>query len=170
MDTPTYDSEGLQTWKPQPGEYYKYGLKQRESYGGIVAAINDVKAASSCGINKAYPHNFAGIIAAIEDLADCLGGENNIDIGEYPPGWEIIINIDGTIDGNWTELPADGNLWFDTRQGRLFVSIDGQYWQTNGGDGLAYVNDNVPPQQPVIGSTWYDTYNKILYVWTDQGV
>ena len=40
----------------------------------------------------------------------------NIDIDEYPPGWEIIINIDGTIDGDWTELPPDGNLWFDTRQ------------------------------------------------------
>jgi hypothetical protein len=160
----------LQTWKPQPGEYYKYGLKQRESYGGIVAALNDVKAAGSCGQAKSYPHNFAGIIAAIEDLADCLNAGNNIDIGEYPPGWEIIINIDGTIDGNWTELPADGNLWFDTRQGRLFVSIDGQYWQTNGGDGLAYVNDSVPPQQAVIGSTWYDTYNKIMYVWTDQGL
>jgi len=170
VDTPTYDSEGLQTWKPQPGEYYKFGLKQRESYGGIVAALNDVKAASSCGVNKAYPHNFAGIIAAIEDLADCLSSGNNIDIGPYPPGWEIIINLDGTIDGNWTELPADGNLWFDTRQGRLFVSIDGQYWQTNGGDGLAYVNESVPPQQAVIGSTWYDTYNKLMYVWTDQGL
>ncbi len=170
MDTPTYDSEGLQTWKPQPGEYYKYGLKQRESYGGIIAAINDIQAVTTCGVKKAYPHNFAGIIAALEDLADCLNAGNNIDIGEYPPGWEIIINIDGTIDGNWTELPPDGNLWFDTRQGRLFVSIDGQYWQTNGGDGLAYVGDSVPQQQAVIGSTWYDTYNNILYVWTDAGV
>ena len=170
MDTPTYDAEGFQTWKPQPGEYYKLGLKQRESYGGIVAAVKDVLASTSCGVNKAYPHNFAGIIAAIEDLADCLAADGNIDIGPYPPGWEIIINPDGSIDGNWTELPEDGNLWFDTRQGRLFVSIDGQYWQTNGGDGLAYVSDSVPQQQAVIGSTWYDTYNNILYVWTDKGV
>ena len=170
MDTPTYDSEGLQTWKPQPGEHYKLGLKQRESYGGIIAAVKDVLATTSCGVTKAYPHNFAGIIAAIEDLADCIGGQNNIDIGPYPPGWEIIINPDGSIDGNWTELPDDGNLWFDTRQGRLFVSIDGQYWQTNGGDGLAYVGDSVPQQQAVIGSTWYDTYNNILYVWTDAGL
>jgi hypothetical protein len=170
VDTPTYNADGYQTWKPQPGEYYKYGLTQRESYGGIVAALNDVKAAGSCGIPKSYPHNFAGIIAAIEDLADCMGQGNNIDIGPYPPGWEIIINIDGSIDGNWTELPEDGNLWFDTRQGRLFVAIDGAYWQTNGGDGLAYVSDGVPIQQPVIGSTWYDTYNKIMYVWTTDGM
>ena len=170
MDTPTYDSEGFQTWKPQPGEYYKLGLKQRESYGGIIAAVEDVLAATSCGVTKAYPQNFAGIIAAIEDLAGCISSGNNIDIGVYPPGWDIIISPDGSIDGNWTELPEDGNLWFDTRQGRLFVSIDGQYWQTNGGDGLAYVGDSVPQQQAVIGSTWYDTYNNILYVWTDAGV
>ena len=170
MDTPTYDSEGLQTWKPQPGEYYKFGLKQRESYGGIVAALNDVRAAWSCGIPKSYPHNFAGIIAAIEDLAKCIADGNNIDVGPSPPGWEIIINPDGSIDGNWIIVPPDGNLWFDTRQGRLFVSVDGAYWQTNGGDGLAYVSDHVPTQQPVIGSTWYDTYNHILYVWTDDGV
>ncbi len=170
MDTPTYDSEGLQTWKPQPGEYYKLGLKQRESYGGIVASLKDVLSVTSCGVSKAYPHNFAGIIAAIEDLADCLDSDGNIDIGPYPPGWDINIDIDGNIEGNWTELPKDGNLWFDTRQGRLFVAIDGQYWQTNGGDGLAYVGDSVPQQQPVIGSTWYDTYNNIFYVWTDAGV
>ena len=170
MDTPTYNAEGMQTWKPQPGEYYKYGLRQRESYGGIIAALNDVKAAGDCGIPKSYPHNFAGIIAAIEDLADCMNKGNLIDIGDKPPGWNIIINIDGSIDGNWTELPPDGNLWFDTRQGRLFVSIDGQYWQTNGGDGLAYVSESIPSQQPVIGSTWYDTYNEIMYVWCDDGL
>ena len=170
MDTPTYDSEGFQTWKPQPGEYYKLGLKQRESYGGVVAAVKDALTVTSCGVSKAYPHNFAGIIAAIEDLAKCISSGNNIDIGVYPPGWEIIINPDGSVDGDWNEEPEDGNLWFDTRQGRLFVSIDGQYWQTNGGDGLAYVSDGVPEEQPVIGSTWYDTYNKILYVWTKDGV
>ncbi len=170
MDTPTYDSEGFQTWKPQPGEYYKLGLKQRESYGGIIASLKDALSVTSCGVSKAYPHNFAGIIAAIEDLADCINQGNNIDIGQYPPGWEI--NIDNNniiIGGDWTELPKDGNLWFDTRQGRLFVAIDGKYWQTNGGDGLAYVDDGVPQEQPVIGSTWFDTYNKLMYVWTGQG-
>ncbi len=170
MDTPTYDSEGFQTWKPQPGEYYKLGLKQRESYGGIIASLKDALTVTSCGVTKAYPHNFAGIIAAIEDLAECIDGDNNINIGQYPPGWDIIINPDGSIDGDWTESPKDGNLWFDTRQGRLFVAIDGQYWQTNGGDGLAYVGESVPQEQAVIGSTWYDTYNNILYVWTDAGV
>ena len=170
MDTPTYNADGYQTWKPQPGEFYKLGLAQRESYGGIIASIQDALALTSCGVLKSYPHNFAGIIAAIEDLAQCISNGNNIDIGVYPPGWNIIINPDGSVDGDWNQKPADGNLWFDTRQGRLFVSINGEYWQTNGGDGLAYVSDGVPEEQPVIGSTWYDTYNKILYVWTDNGV
>ena len=168
MDNPTYNADGIQTWKPQPGEFYEYGLKQRLSYGGIVAAVQDVKAAAACGIPKSYPNSFAGIIAALEDLAACINSGSNIDVDEKPPGWEIIINPDGSIDGDWTVNPKDGNLWFDTRQGRLFVSIDGQYWQTNGGDGLAYVDDGVPAQQPVIGSTWFDTANNILYVWTGQ--
>jgi len=168
MDNPTYNADGIQTWKPQPGEFYEYGLKQRLSYGGIVAAVQDVKANAACGVPKSYPSSFAGIIAALEDLAACINSGSNIDVDEKPPGWEIIINPDGSIDGDWTINPKDGNLWFDTRQGRLFVSIDGQYWQTNGGDGLAYVDDGVPTQQPVIGSTWFDTANNILYVWTGQ--
>ena len=170
MDTPTYNAEGMQTWKPQPGEYYKYGLSQRESYGGIIAALDDVRKVGGSGITKAYPHNFAGIIAAIEDLVYVFNSDNAIDVGPTPPGWEVIINIDGTIDGNWIKPPSDGELWFDTRQGRLFISIDGEYHQTNGGDGLTYVSDSVPTQQPVIGSTWYDTYNEILYVWCDDGL
>jgi hypothetical protein len=167
VDNPSYNADGIQTWKPQPGEFYKYGLTQRESYGGIIAAINDVMAAGSCGTPKSYPHNFAGIIAALEDLAACMNAGNNIDIGVYPPNWEIIINGDGSIGGDWIKPPEDGNLWFDTRQGRLFVSIDGHYWQTNGADGLAHVSESVPVNPPVIGSTWYDTYNKLMYVYTD---
>jgi hypothetical protein len=33
----------------------KLGLKQRESYGGIIAAVKDVLAVTSCGVSKAYP-------------------------------------------------------------------------------------------------------------------
>ena len=69
MDTPTYNSEGLQVYKPQPGEYWKSGLRFRESYGGIVAEINDIIEKSG-GIAGAYPSNFAGIIAALNDLVN----------------------------------------------------------------------------------------------------
>jgi hypothetical protein len=171
VDTPTYDSDGLQVWNPQPGEYHKYGLTQRESYGGIIAAINDVRISKTTGQAKSYPHNFAGIIAAIADLGEQINIDNNIDIGETPPGWNIIINPDnGTIDGNWQDPPTDGNLWFDQRQGRLFVAVDGEYYQTNGGDGLAAVDDQVPTSPAVVGSTWFDTTNRLLYVRTDDDI
>ena len=62
----------------------------------------------------------------------------------------------------------DGTLWFDTRQGRLFIAIDGNYWQTNGADGLAHVSDTVPTNPPVIGSTWFDTENEVLYVYVGK--
>ena len=71
MDTPTYDAEGLAVWKPQPGEYWKGGLRYAHSYGGIISALQDLQA-SKGGEVKAYPNNFAGIIAAIEDLQEFL--------------------------------------------------------------------------------------------------
>ena len=67
MDTPTFDAEGLAVWKPQPGEYWKGGLRYAHSYGGIVSALQDLQASQGSEV-KAYPNNFAGIIAAIEDL------------------------------------------------------------------------------------------------------
>jgi hypothetical protein len=164
MDTPTYNAEGMQIYKPQPGEYWKHGLRFRESYGGIIAEIQDaIERAGS--VSKSYPQNFAGIIAALNDLAALIteGQLPSVDI--YPPGWEIIEDINGNIiGGDWQEEPKDGELWFDKRQGRLFIAIDGQYWQTNGGDGLANVGDSQPTNPPVIGSTWFDTVNEILYV------
>jgi len=164
MNTPTYNSEGLQVYKPQPGEYWKYGLKFRESYGGVIAELNDVisKAGGNAG---SYPHNFAGIIAALNDLGKYITEGDRPSVGPLPPGWEIIVNPDGSIDGDWQAKPPDGSLWFDTRQGRLFVANDGQYWQTNGGDGLTQVSDSVPVNPPVIGSTWFDTINEVLYVY-----
>jgi len=164
MDTPTYNAEGMQVYKPQPGEYWKHGLKFRESYGGIVAEINDIIQQAG-GVPGTYPSNFAGIIAALNELGKYITEGDRPAVGPYPPGWEIIVNPDGSIDGNWQVAPADGSLWFDTRQGRLFVALDGEYWQTNGGDGLAHVSDSVPTNPPVIGSTWFDTVYEVLYVY-----
>jgi len=164
MDTPTYNSEGLQVYKPQPGEYWKYGLKFRESYGGVIAEINDVilKAGGEAG---AYPHNFAGVIAALNALGRYITEGDRPAVGPVPPGWEINTNPDGSINAGWKVNPPDGSLWFDTRQGRLFVAHDGQYWQANGGDGLTQVSSSVPTNPPVIGSTWFDTVNEFLYVY-----
>ena len=168
MDTPTYNAEGQAVWKPQPGEYFSGGLRYAQSYGGIVHALKDLQASQS-GDVKAYPHNFAGIIAAIEDLMQYLTEGTLPDVGAPPPGWEIIVDPDGSIDGEWQKPPLDGQLWFDTRQGRLFIAIDKEWVQTNGGDGIAAVSPEPPTNPPVIGQTWLDTDTGLFYVYIGEG-
>ena len=113
---------------------------------------------------KAYPHNFAGIISAIKDLEVAQGGGLPVAIQPIPPGGEIDINGDLII----VVPPEDGDLWFDTRQGRLFVGIDKEWWQTNGADGLAYVRDtsNPPGTDDIApGQFWYNDVDNDLYVY-----
>ena len=168
MDTPTYDAEGLAVWKPQPGEYWKGGLRYAHSYGGVISALQDLQA-SKGGDVKSYPNNFAGIIAAIEDLQQFLVEGQLPDVGAPPDGWEIIVNDDGSIDGAWQKPPQDGQLWFDTRQGRLFIAIDKEWVQTNGADGISHVGENPPVNPPVIGQHWLDTDTGLFYVYIGEG-
>ena len=168
MDTPTYNAEGQAVWKPQPGEYWPGGLRYAQSYGGIVSALQDLQASKGDTL-KAYPNNFAGIIAAIEDLQKYLTEGTLPDVGAPPNGWEIIVNPDGSVDGDWQKPPPDGSLWFDTRQGRLFIAIDKEWVQTNGGDGIAHVGPNPPTNPPVIGQTWLDSINGLFYVYIGEG-
>ena len=168
MDTPTYNAEEQAVWKPQPGEYWPGGLRYVQSYGGVVSALQDLQASKGDSV-KAYPNNFAGIIAAIEDLQQYLTEGTLPDVGAPPPGWEIIVNPDGSVDGDWQQPPPDGSLWFDTRQGRLFIAIDKQFYQTNGGDGLAHVGPNPPVNPPVIGSQWLETDTGLYYVYIGEG-
>ena len=168
MDTPTYNAEGQAVWKPQPGEYWPGGLRYAQSYGGIVSALQDLQASKGDSL-KAYPNNFAGIIAAIEDLQKYLTEGTLPDVGAPPDGWEIIVNPDGSVDGSWQKPPPDGSLWFDTRQGRLFIAIDKEFYQTNGGDGIAHVGSNPPVNPPVIGQTWLDIDNGLFYVYIGEG-
>ena len=168
MDTPTYNAEGQAVWKPQPGEYWSGGLRYAQSYGGIVSALQDLQASKGDTL-KAYPNNFAGIIAAIEDLQKYLTEGTLPDVGAPPNGWEIIVNPDGSVDGSWQKPPPDGSLWFDTRQGRLFIAIDKEFYQTNGGDGIAHVGPNPPVNPPVIGQTWLDVDNGLFYVYIGEG-
>ena len=169
MDTPTYNAEGQAIWKPQPGQYHPGGLRYVQSYGGIVSALKDIQAASG-GDVKSYPNNFAGIIAAIEDLERTLVDGGLPDVGAPPPGWEIITEPDGSIGGGWQEKPLDGTLWFDTRQGRLFISIDGEFYQTNGADGISHVGPAPPVNPPVVGQHWLDTTNNLFYVYIGEGI
>jgi hypothetical protein len=169
VDTPTYNSEGQAIWKPQPGEYFPNGLRYAHSYGGIVSALQDLQAAQGSDV-KTYPNNFAGIIAAIEDLMKFLVAGELPDVGAPPPGWEIIVKPDGSVDGDWQVKPQDGKLWFDTRQGRLFIAINGEYVQTNGADGISHVGPNAPTTGAVIGQHWLDTDTGLFYVYIGEGI
>ena len=146
--TPTYDSEGNQVYKPSVGVVFKPAFENQHSYGGIVGALQDNIARGLPSSVKAYPHNFAGIIAAIKDLEASQDPGPPVSILPIPPGSEI--NDDGDLI--IIVPPEDGELWFDTRQGRLFTAIDGDWWQTNGADGLAYVRniENRPPSNEIL--------------------
>ena len=157
------------TWNPSVGLHHTPAKVKRESYGGIIGALQDQIVAST-GTTKAYPENFAGIIAAIQDLE---GAQNEppVSIGPKPPGGDVIINPDGDFEWIITIKPDDGTLWFDTRQGRLFTWIDNDWYQTNGGDGIPIVTpDEQPPAIDVAvpGQMWYDRKNNNLFIFSGQ--
>ena len=139
----------------------KYELRFEQNYGGVVDALVDAQLRSGDRTRneiEAYTSNFAGIIAAIQDLS--VNG--NANTGPTPPGWVP----DGTDDGEYpVSQPIDGDLWFDTRQGRLYVYKEDNWYQTNGADGYCWVNP-VAPSNPVTGQLWMDTdNNNQLYVY-----
>lgn len=162
---PGRDADGLQTWNPSVGIYHKPAAVKRESYGGIIAALQDNQARAGLVV-KSYPENFAGIIAAIQDLA---AGEYRpgSDIGDKPPGGDIHIDINTGLP-EWIEgNTQNGQLWFDTRQGRLFVWVEDDWYQTNGADGLPIVTDGgqAPSIENVVpGQFWWSRTNKSLYI------
>ena len=166
--TPTYDANGLQVYKPEVGVYHRPALTKRDSFGGVIGALQDVAVAGG-STTKAYPENWAGIIAAIKDLQIVAEGGPGADTGDKPPGLEIIINPDtGLPEYIWPEgEPENGTLWFDTRQGRLFVWQDDDFYQTNGADGLPIVTQNANPpgvQYIVPGQFWWDAMHNSLYI------
>ena len=166
-ESPTYSAEGYQVWKPEVGVIYKPALPKRHSYGGVIGALQDLQAASD-GVVKAYPENFAGIIAAIKDLAITAQDSPGSDTGDKPPGLEIIINPDtGLPDYIYPIPPENGELWFDTRQGRLFVWVEDDWYQTNGADGLPIITQgNLAPEVDAVvpGQFWWDAYDSELYI------
>lgn len=161
--TPDRNIEGAQVWNPSVGIYFKPASGQRESYGGVIGALQD-NIAFQGGESKAYPHNFAGIISAIQDLTFTQEPAPPSPPGVKPPDGNVIIDGEGNPEWIWTTEPKDGDLWFDTRQGRMFIAIDGEYYQTNGADGLAQVTDAQEPQTPVIGQFWWDISTNSLYI------
>ena len=165
QSAPTENSKGELVWKPSVGVVFEPAAKNAQSYGGIVGALQDSIAAAG-NIPKSYPYNFAGIIAAIQDL-ESAGEQIPVHPGPIPPGTEII-GGDLIIHVK----PKDGTLWFDTRQGRLFVALDEEWYQTNGADGIAFVRDadedGPPPTDDVVpGQFWYDPRTLQLYIYNE---
>ena len=131
-----------------------------DSYQGIIDAFNTMRA-SQGEEKRGYDPNYRGIIEAILDLKK-WGQAGD---GDYPPGWVPEYDEDGNvIGGDWNPSPDNGTLWFDERQGRLFVWIDDDFYQTNGGDGLPHVGSN-PPTSEVPGSFWFNINTNVLYIY-----
>ena len=130
------------------------------SFQGIIDAFNALRQ-SQGETSRYYPPNYQGIIKAIVELQRW----GTADTSEYPPGWEIEVDGDGNITGgSFNPAPKNGDLWYDERQGRLFVWIDDGYYQANGADGIPTVSD-APPAQEVVGAFWYNTNNQALYIY-----
>ena len=161
---PSYNAEGQQVWDPAVGIYFKPGAVKRESFGGIIAAFQDLQVENGY-IPKSYPENFAGIISAIQDLK-LSSSQVPVIPGPNPGNGQIIIDSDGNPEWIDNVELQDGTLWFDTRQGRLFVLVEGEWTQTNGADGLAVVTENEQPDigNPVLGQFWWDAENNDLYI------
>lgn len=133
------------------------------NFGGIIQAFNSVR--TETGLDpKNYPSSFEGVVAAILELGRNLAGALP---SPYPPGWDPILDDDGNpVSGNFPPgyTPPQGDLWFDTRQGRLMIWIDDAYYQTNGADVLTRVQTTAPDSE-VTGALWYDPNVDALYIW-----
>ncbi len=137
-------------------------------YGSVVRALQ-VQIATTGGTVKEYPYNYQGITQAIQDLTFNNSAGPGSEIGPSPSMGDVIIDANGNPQFSYSEAPADGTLWFDTRQGRLFIAFESQWYQTNGGDGFPIITPNdTPPSASnlVLGQLWFETDNGVLYIWS----
>ena len=135
-------------------------------FGSIVRALQAQIAAAGSTV-KEYPYNFQGITQAVQDLTFVQTQNPGADIGPSPSMGNVTVDDNGDPQFNYTTTPLDGDLWFDTRQGRMFIAYESQWYQTNGGDGLTVITtDNNPPVATnlAIGQQWYNRTDGILYV------
>ena len=170
MSQPNVNSEGQQVYKPSVGAYFSPGAENAESFAGIVTAIQD-QIASQAGVVKSYPYNFAGIISALQDLTFAVEAPPGSNIGPKPDGGDVVIDANGDPQFNYSTAPTDGTLWFDTRQGRLFIAFEDEWYQTNGADGLPVITStSTAPSASnlALGQFWFDSSTNILYIFDGQ--
>ena len=170
MSQPNLNSQGQQVWDPSVGAYFSPAKENAESFGGIVGALQD-QLASQSAVVKGYPYSFAGIISAIKDLTFAVQSPPGAIIGEKPSMGDVVIDANGDPVFEYTTAPTDGTLWFDTRQGRLFIAYQTDWYQTNGADGLPIITDSSTAPSAsnlALGQFWFDTSANILYIFDGQ--
>lgn len=146
-----------------PGSIVSEGYNFRS----IVDAIERIILLYRPTVPRQYDANYRGIVDALLDLGDILGGivgapsaPITSSVGQYPPGW--VSSTQSYSKGP----PADGALFFDIRQGRLFVAEGGEWYQTNGAEAFVHVGFDAPPRQ-VNGQLWFDLRQGKLFCYVD---
>ena len=144
-----------------------YSSQGTYNYLSIVEALRAQIERETGKPAKEYSYDYKGITQAIQDLTITAESGPAAEIGPQPGGGNVVIDDSG--DPQWivnTE-PDNGSLWFDTRQGRLFIAYENEWYQTNGGDGLPVVTSD--PTAPAasnlaIGQFWWDASTNDLYI------
>ena len=139
-------------------------------FGSIVRALQAQQAAAGQTI-KEYPYNFQGITEAIRDQTTFQNQNPGADIGPSPSMGDVTIDENGDPVFTYSANPLDGDLWFDTRQGRMFIAFENDWYQTNGGDGLVIVTASATPPAATnlaIGQQWFNSTDGILYIFAGQ--
>lgn len=135
-------------------------------YTSILKAIERLILMRSPTLPNQYQANFEGITRALWDLGTVLNGvippPATSVIGSQPPGWNS-----ATSSYNPGQAPGDGSFWFDTRQGRLFISKAGDWHQTNGAESFVHIG-STPPAREAPGAVWFDTRQGITFVYIDE--
>lgn len=131
-----------------------------DSYFGIIQAVNNLRLANGA-TPKEYSPSFQGIAEAIVDIKrEWSGGQP----GDYPPGWATSTDDNGVTTGDYLYAPKNGQLWFDTRHGRLMIYLDDGFYQTNGADVLTVVS-NTQPTHAIEGALWWQPSTSSLYLY-----
>lgn len=140
-------------------------VREGYGFGSILRAIERLILMRSPVLPNTYEANFEGITRALWDLGTVLSGDippsGEITSGLYPPNWSTVTN-DYVTGGE----PRDGWLWFDRRQGRLFVADGGEWFQANGAESLLHIGPDEPARR-LPGTSWFDTRQGVTLAWID---
>lgn len=131
-----------------------------DSYSGVSTALSNLLLQNG-SLPKQYDNSFQGIVEGINDISREWSGAQP---GEYPPGWAIS-TTNGVTTGQYVNVPTNGQLWFDTRHGRLMVYVEDGFYQANGADVLTKVSETQPTtEQSIDGALWYQPSTTSLYL------